>query len=221
MKNIMPKFKLFYRLLTLVFSVNVIAFSQVTHAGVITNGDFSNGSTGWADASFTGQVDFDNNTANLSTGAGIGLYSAVLVQGDNGFFDFDDPIEIDAQHSQLTFVLNISEQTVDNTESGISSLNDALNLSVYDAFDPLFDIYFNSLVVTNQPQDYLLDLSSLIGRSVAFSFELNDEDDGFNTQFSLDNVQLITSVISVPEPSSMLILLFAMLVFTRKKLTMK
>jgi len=212
MKNVILK-----KLVTVVATINFIVFSHVSYAGVIANGDFTNGLDNWSDASFTGQVVSNNGIANLSTGTGTGLYSAVLVQGDDGFFNFNSPILIDAQNSWISFDLWQSSKDVDASESGISSLNDALSLSVYDAFDFSFDVLFSDLLVTSQQQNFLLDVSSLIGRSVAFSFELNDENDGFDTMFSLDNVQL-TSSVSVPEPSTLLIFLLAMYALTRKQL---
>jgi hypothetical protein len=75
-------------------------------------------------------------------------------------------------------------------------------------------------MVTSHQQTFSLDISSLIGRSVAFSFEVNDEDDGFNSTFALDNVQL-TSLVMVPEPSTLLLFLIAVGALTRKQLAKK
>jgi len=215
MKNV-----IFKRIVTFVLTLNVIIFSHVSYAGLIANGDFINELDSWNDASSTGIVTSNNGFATLSTGSGIGLYSAVLVQGDDGFFNFNSPITIDNQQSLLTFDLWQSSSVIDASESGSSSLTDALNLSIYDAFDPSFDLLFTDLMATPQQQTFSIDISSLIGRSVAFSFELNDENDGFDSSFSLDNVQL-TSLVSVTEPSTILLFALSICVLMRKKFITK
>jgi hypothetical protein len=204
---------------TFVF-VPLFVISNLVNASLILNGNFDTDLSQWNDASDNGSVVFDNGVANLSTGDGFGPYSAVFVQGDDGFFNFNSPILIDAQQTLLEFDLWQVSHDLDASESGTSSLNDVLNLSIYDAFDPSFDLYFSDLLVTVQQQTFSLDISSLIGRSVAFSFEVNDEDDGFNSTFALDNVQL-TSLVSVPEPSTLLLFLIAVGALTRKQLAKK
>jgi hypothetical protein len=200
--------------------IQFFVLSNVVNASLILNGNFDTDLSQWHDASGNGAVAFDNGVANLSTGDGFGLYSAVLVQGDDGFFNFNSPILIDAQQSWLVFDLWQVARDIDANESGASLLNDIFNLSIYDAFDPSFDLLFTDLMITSQQQTFLLDISSLIGRSVALSFEVNDEDDGFNSTFSLDNVQL-TTLVSVPEPSTLLLFLIAVGVLTRKQLAKK
>ncbi len=142
----------------------------------------------------------------------------MLVQGDDGFFNFNSPILIDTQQSLFEFDLWQIAHSIDGSESGTSSLTDALNLSIYDAFDPSFDMFFIDFVVTSQQKNFSLDISSLAGRFVAFSFELNDENDGYDSTFSLDNVRL-TSPVNVPEPSTLLLFSIAVFALTRRKLT--
>ena len=209
---------MFRKLSTLIVAINVIFISHAAQAGLIANGDFDNGLNSWSDASFSGQVFSNNGLVNLSTGVDFGPYSAVLVQGDDGFFNFNTPILIDAQQSLIEFDLWQFERNIDASESGTSSLADVLNLSIYDAFDPSFDLFFIDLAVTSQQKNFSLDISSLVGRSVAFSFELNDENDGFDSTFSLDNIRL-TSPVNVPEPSTLLLFSLAIFVLTRRKKT--
>jgi hypothetical protein len=192
--------------------------SPFVNASLILNGNFDTDLSHWHDASDNGSVVFDNGVANLSTGNDFGPYSAVLVQGDDGFFNFNSPILIDTQQSLFEFDLWQIAHSIDGSESGTSSLTDALNLSIYDAFDPSFDMFFIDFVVTSQQKNFSLDISSLAGRFVAFSFELNDENDGFDTTFSLDNVRL-TSPVNVPEPSTLLLFSIAVFALTRRKLT--
>ena len=134
---------MFRKLSTLIVAINVIFISHAAQAGLIANGDFDNGLNSWSDASFSGQVFSNNGLVNLSTGVGFGPYSAVLVQGDDGFFNFNTPILIDAQQSLIEFDLWQFERNIDASESGTSSLADVLNLSIYDAFDPSFDLFFH------------------------------------------------------------------------------
>jgi hypothetical protein len=192
--------------------------SPFVNASLILNGNFDTDLSHWHDASDNGSVVFDNGVANLSTGNDFGPYSAVLVQGDEGFFKFNSPILIDTQQSLFEFDLWQIAHSIDGSESGTSSLTDALNLSIYDAFDPSFDMFFIDFVVTSQQKNFSLDISSLAGRFVAFSFELNDENDGFDSTFSLDNVRL-TSPVNVPEPSTLLLFSIAVFALTRRKLT--
>jgi hypothetical protein len=213
-------FKVSKLLLKTFIFVSLFAFSMLANAGLIQNGDFTTDLNHWHDASDNGSVVYDNGVVNLSTGMGTGLYSAVLVQGDNGFFNFNAPLLIDATQSFLAFDLWQVSRDVDISESGTSSLNDAFNLSIYDAVDSSFDLLFTSLAVTSQQQRFLLDISSLTGRSVAFSFELNDENDGFDTRFALDAVQL-TSLVSVPAPGTLLLFALAIGALTRKQLIRK
>jgi hypothetical protein len=213
MKNIVPA-----RFLTLFFTLNLIVFSQTSNAGLISNGDFVNGLNGWADASSPGVVAVNNGVANLAAGSGSGLYSAVLVQGDDGSFNFNTPIVIGLEHSLLKFDLWQLSRAIDSLESATSALSDHLNLSIYDAIDPSFDLLFTDFIITSQLQHFTLDISSLIGRSVAFSYELNDENDGFNSIFALDNVRLSSATVNVPEPKTVLLLLLALFLFMRTPL---
>lgn len=213
MNNIVPM-----RFLTLFFTLNLIVFSQISNAGFISNGDFANGLNDWSDASFPGVVSVNNGAANLAAGSGSGLYSAVLVQGDDGFFNFNTPIVIDVDYSLLKFDLWQLSRAIDTSESATSALKDHLNLAIYDAIDPSFDLLFTDLIITSQLQHFTLDISSLIGRSVAFSYELNDENDGFNSIFALDNVRLSSATVAVSEPKTVLLLLLALFLFIRTPL---
>ncbi len=195
----------------------IFVTSHFVNASLILNGNFDSDLSHWHDASDNGSVVFDSGVANLSTSGDFGPYSAVLVQGDDGFFNFNSPILIEVQQSWLAFDLWQISRDLDVSESGTSLLNDALYLSIYDTIDPSFDLLFTDLMVTAQQQTFLLDISSLIGRSVAFSFELHDQNDGFDTIFSLDNVQL-TSSVTVPEPSALLLFAIGICALTRKKL---
>lgn len=206
------------RFLTLFFTLNLIFFSQISNAGLISNGDFTDGLDGWSDVSSSGAVSVINGAANFVSGSGTDLYSAVLVQGDDGFFSFNTPLVIDADNAVLKFDLWQLSRTTDIFESAMSVLNDSLNLSIYDAEDPSFDLLFTNFIITSQLQQFTLDISSLIGRSVALSYELNDEDDGFNSTFALDNVELTSASVTVSEPNTIFLILLSLFLFIKTPL---
>ena len=206
------------RFITLFFTLNLIFFSQLSNAGLISNGDFTDGLDEWTDVSSSGAVSVINGAANFVSGSGVDLYSAVLVQGDDGFFSFNAPLVIDMQHAVLKFDLWQLARTTDTLESAMSVLNDSLNLSIYDSEDPSFDLLFTDFIITSQLQQFTLDISSLIGRSVALSYELNDEDDGFNSTFALDNVELTSATIAVSEPNTIFLILLSLFLFRKTPL---
>lgn len=177
-----------------------------------TNGDFSSGSTGWNDASSTGTASVVSGQAQLDTGAGTDLFSAVLVQGDDGFFNFSNPISLDASVNYLNFDVAFVDLGVDGSESGGSFFTDALFVYLYDALDfskdlfidPLVDISFGSTLTRLH-----FDVSSLAGRDVALSFELADENDGRNSRVLIDNITFTSTIngnVSVPEPPMVLLI---------------
>lgn len=200
-------------LCAVVFSLFVSSASAVP----LTNGDFSSGMGDWNDASSFGSATVVGGQAQLDTGAFTDLYSSVLVQGDDGFFNFFSPITLDADVQFLSFDVAFFDLGVDATETGGAFFSDALNIWLYDALDwsydlgidPLVDISFGSTMTT-----LLFDVSSLAGREVALSFELSDANDGRNSRVVIDNVEFIAEV---PAPSVILLMATGLLLMGRRK----
>jgi len=187
------------------------------NASLIENGSFDNDLSSWVDASSSGTVSAISGAAVLSTGDGNDPFSSALVQGDDGLFSFLSPLNIELGASLLSFDRWLISNDSDATESGTSLFRDALNLSIYDANDFSFDMYIYDIDVNSSMSSYELDLSSFIGRDVAVSFELADENDGFNLSVAIDNVHFKTdaSPSPIPEPSQMLLALTALILLKR------
>jgi len=176
------------------------------------NGDFSS-STGWTDFSETGSAIISGGEAILETGDGSSPFSAVLLQGDDGFFTFGSPITLDVNTKFLSFDAEFIDMGADTSEFGFGFFPDALFVSVFDAddsnlecdffgcFDPddiLIDPFIDAFVpgVNN----YQFDVSALAGHDVALSFELSDEDDGYNSKVIIDNVAFLPDPSTLPPP---------------------
>lgn len=177
----------------------------------LINGAFDDG-TGWNDASVTGTTNIVGGEAQLSTAAGSSSpFSAVLVQGDDGLFTFIDPINLDIDIIFLTFDIRFQDDGIDIGESGISAFVDFLSVALYDELDftGLSDLFFNSGDDFTQGASWTtvtLDVSALAGRTIALSFDLNDENDGRDTSVFLDNVMFSAQqVFPVPEPGSLIL----------------
>jgi len=197
------------------------------NAAIFENGDFEvSGGASWTDASGSGTVNFSGGQAILETGDGIDGFSAEILQGsgltNDGFLDFANPFTLAVDAQWLIFDA-MFERSVDGSEDGTGS-DDALFVSLYD-FDDLTgdsDVPFEPLLVLdNLGVDalsmYALNLSiltgnslsSLQGREVVLDFILSDENDGFNSKVTLDNIQFVASLPTgnVPEPSVLVLLI--------------
>jgi hypothetical protein len=204
-----------------------VLVSHPVYAIPFTNGDFSSGLSGWNDASFTGSVSESGGIAQLDTGAGADPFSAIIVQGDDGFFNFNSPISLQADNLYLNFDVQFADLGADMLESGASFFTDYLSVIVYDAVNFFDDLVLDPGVDVTTGSDWQrinLDVSSLIGHDVALSFELNDQDDGRDSRVLLDNISFTSTpetidTIAVPEPNT--IFLFAvgvlLLVTTRQR----
>lgn len=189
-------------------SIAAIAVSSAVSAQGIVNGNFDTDLSGWTSVLNGGSVDWNDGAAVLSTGSETAAFSAVLVQGDDGSFLFNNPILLSTGYDLFKFDLVFSTPVQDVSESGSSGFTDHLNLWLYDANDPAGD----ALIATIDPltpggPGFSFDLSPYLGQWVAFSFELNDEDDGFNYQVTIDNVRLAP----VPLPGALLFEITALL----------
>jgi len=185
------------------------------NAASFVNGGFASGGSSWNDASDTGSVLISGGEAVLQTGAGTNLYSAVMVQGDDGSFNFNDRFLLGNDIEFLHFDALFNRLGQDGSEVvAAGSFSDALFVSLYDyedlsqAHDLLFDPQINS-TVDGVLVSYALNVSSLQGREIALSFELLDDNDGYDSKVTLDNVRFAAALPSgtVPTPSVLVLLL--------------
>lgn len=184
----------------------------------ITNGDFEAGLNGWSDASGNGSASSFDGHALLSAGQGADPYSAILAQGDDGWFSFDNPVVLPEDTLSINFDAWIHRLETDPTETGGSLFGDWFSLAVYDAEDFSFDRYFEDVALNWSQEQYSFDISGLAGRSVALSFELVDENDGFDLSIGLDNIFIGTQgVINVSEPSSLILIALGLLALMRAR----
>ncbi len=186
------------------------------NAASFVNGDFASGGSSWNNASDTGSVSFSGGEAVLQTGTGTSIYSAVMVQGDDGSFNFNNRFLLGNDIEFLHFDALFNRLGTDSSEAVTAgSFADALFVSLYDyqditfAHDLLFDPQINS-TVDGLLISYAFNVSSLQGREIALSFELLDDNDGYNSKVTLDNVRFapVLPTGTVPTPS-VLVLLFA------------
>jgi hypothetical protein len=189
------------------------------HASFI-NGDFESGTTGWNDASSTGTTGVVGGSAQLDTGIGSDAFSAILVQGDDGFFTFSSPITLAADVVSLDFDVSFINTGPDQSETGTSFFfTDHLIIALYDALDFSYDMFYDPIDIINASgwTSFSWDVSSLAGREVALSLELVDEDDGFDSRALVDNIRFISPVTTpppentVPEPGTLYLFAFGLL----------
>lgn len=180
---------------------------------ILSNGDFSEGLDSWEISSGTGEEKAQEDGALLSTGQGADFFSISLVQGDNGLFLFDNPVPLPEETLSLNFDARLYSRSVDSSETGAARFDDSFSVSVYDSVDSLRDERFLDIPLAESVEHHSYDISALAGRNVAFSFDLIDEDDGFNTSVWLDNVfvELDQTDVTVDEPSSIALLICALL----------
>ena len=187
-------------------SLGLFLIAKTVLAIPLTNGDFSN-SSDWADASGNGSTQIMGGEAILETGLGTDPYSSIFVQGDDGFFNFSNPISLDSSYDTLSFDVRFEDLGIDATEAGGSFFSDYLLVALYDADDFNNDLIFDPGVDSSVSTmtTFSLDVSSLAGHNIALSFELSDEDDGLNSRVYLDNVSFFETVVGVPEPQSLVL----------------
>ncbi len=183
------------------------------------NPDFELGLDGWSDLSVGGAVAVDAGVATLAAGADASTSSAVITQGDDGSFSFLTPVAIPELARQFEFDLWLLGNEADSTETGASIFSDSLTLFIFDMADASLDHIFTALEFSSTLTHHSFDISALAGRSVAFSFQLADEDNGFNLSLGIDNLKILTEEppVSLPESNSLVLLLlgFAALVLVR------
>lgn len=175
----------------------------------IINPNFQDGLDGWNDLSSTGSVITSGGFAEFIGGDGDSGYSASLMQGDDGSFSFAAPIQLNSQISKFEFSLWLINKFDDATETGGSLFTDAFSVVFYDSLDSAFDLFFDNLDFTTGGL-ISLDVSALAGRDVAISFDLRDEDDGFNVQIGVDNLAFVERT-TVPESSGLVLIMLGLL----------
>lgn len=195
-----------------------MALSNAVSATPIVNGTFDTDLSGWSAVLNGGDAQQAAGQAVLSTGDDVALYSSVLVQGDDGLFNFPSPILLGAGDDFFKFDAVFTMLDADTLEAG-GGFSDNLQVWLYDEFDSGLDTLIATIDASTVGSSFSFNLSSFIGRSVAFSFELNDEDDGFNSQVALDNIRIEQRSVTVPEPSTFLLIILGWFGLTRKLLS--
>lgn len=197
----------------LIFTLALLSGIQLPVSAGIMNADFSAGATNWVDLSGSGSLQFVQGQAILSTGSGVDALSAVLMQGDdeNGLFTFSHAIAVPLLTQFLSFDLMLAGRSQDDTESGSGLFTDSLSLALYSAAGQASDLIFSNLIAKASPQRLQLDISALAGHDIIISFELSDEDDGFNNMFALDNLAFESRQQQVAAPAVMFLMLPALL----------
>jgi hypothetical protein len=190
-----------------VFSSILFLLSVPGFAATITNGDFATDLSGWSVIDDNGITAQSGGQAVLTTGGGISPFSTVLVQGDDGFFTFPSPLTLSASDDYFAFDFSFSDTGLDNSEDSSSPFSDSLSVWLYDALDSSFDSLIIQVSLADGIGSVLFDLSGYSGRSVAFSFELTDENDGRNSRVAIDNVRIGSNVSAVPAPPILLLFL--------------
>ena len=189
--------------------------SEAAIAMVIVNGAFDTDLSAWHDASQSGSVQYDpiHQSAILSSGIGSSAYSAVLMQGDDGNLSFAEAQTLIQGDDWLTFDVDFEVSGFDAQESG-TGLNDSFQVLMYDANDAGSDVnLFNLFMVDGigESLHFSVDMSYFVGRRVALSFELSDENDGFDYRINLDNVRLESRDYTIPLPNSLSLLFSGLL----------
>lgn len=196
-----------------------MALSNAVSATPIVNGTFDTDLSGWSTLDSTNDL-FANGTVHqtagqavLSTGDGSAPLSAAIDQG----LSFA-AISLGSNDAFFKFEALITRFDVDTTESLTISGDDSLNVWMYDINDPLNNYFIaniaNFAVLT--ATEYSFDLSPYsIGLNVAFSFELADEDDGFNSKVALDNIRIEQRSVTVPEPGTFMLVILGWFGLTR------
>ncbi|MCQ8186597.1 hypothetical protein, partial [Parvularcula maris] len=170
----------------------------------IVNGDFSAGGTGFFVFEEGGTVVFPDGAATLATDPGLGfdVLVASVSQGDDGLFTFEPGIIVPDDATALRFDILQAAAVSDPAEEGLLAFRpDALGVSLLDAEDPLLDVF--DFFEAGDTGTFTLDVTSLEGRTVALFIDLFDEDDGFDTSFTIDNIAFVTEDLSpVPLPGA-------------------
>ncbi|MCQ8186488.1 hypothetical protein [Parvularcula maris] len=185
-------------------TLTAIALTASASLGIgqaaIVNGDFSAGSTGFVTFEDGGTVSISGGTATLSTDAGLGadVLVASISQGDDGSFTFDPGLLVPSNAVSLVFDITQAVADVDALEDGTSFFGDSLQVLLADSEDLLLDVA--TFIEAGDVGSFTVDISSLQGRTVALFIDLFDEDDGFDTTFSIDNIAFVLDDVVNPIP---------------------
>jgi hypothetical protein len=181
-------------------------------AAPFQNGDFSQRDTGWyavLGSTSAGGVSFNTGYVELSTGLNADPYSAAIVQGDDGSFTFATPITLGPDTASLLFDAKLIQILANNSEP-VGALHDHVSVTVYDAlgtlpdktYDPGIDFTVFAL------NAFTLDVSAYRGRNIALEFTLANENDGWYSKATLQNIRFADGTFGtgLPEPSTLLLL---------------
>ncbi len=190
------------------------AIAPVSANAVLVNGDFSAGLTGWTSLTDNGTVTTVGGEGILETGTGTSLFSAELVQGDDGSFGFATALSLPADIVALEFDATFTDLGAEAEDAAPGLFVDALDVSVFDSLDFSLDLIFTDVLtaLSPGPDSISLNVSSLAGRDVAVFFTLRDEIDNRNSRVAIDNVQFVAAV-PAPAPGTVVLLTAGLLGF--------
>lgn len=207
-------------ILAIGFSLAFLAPVKFVSAADIVNGTFDSDLSGWATVENNGSAAWNSvdQTAELTTGEGVSLFSVMMIQGDDGSLtSFADPLDITADNDWLKFDAVFSLLDADSFESGGLVGSDYLEVAFYDSTNWWL---LATVDATTLDTSFSIPMTGFQGLSVALSFELYDDDDGFNSKVVLDNIRFEgePDPSPVPEPPVIWLLLTgAMAVLLRKR----
>lgn len=190
--------------LGLVAGTALFGLMQPVSALPLSNGDFSSGLANW---NTSGDVIDAGGAAQLTTTTGTSVFSASLIQGDDGSLSFSTPLTLGAADNFLLFDVQFEDIGPDATEA-IGPFSDALGVSLLDADLSHPDLVFSDVAnLSAGTSQVLLDVSSLAGQDVGLYFDLTDENDGRDSRATIDNVVFTEfQPTSVPLPGTLLLL---------------
>ncbi|WP_347986712.1 hypothetical protein [Methylomonas sp. AM2-LC] len=186
----------------------LLALPYSVSAATITNGSFTAGVghlDGWAAlTNDTGSITATGDgTVILATGTGSSSsIPATLVQGDDGSFSFSHPLVITSNDLSLNFNAVFSQTPISGATT-LKPLDEVFNVWLYDANSPA-SYLLTSIDASTKVSSFSFGLSAYQGLSVALSFELNHNFDGYTSQVALSNVGISSAV---PEAETGLLLL--------------
>jgi len=198
----------------------VSLFSLQAAQAEIINGDFSGGATAWEtfispdssvvpSATSDPSVNFSSGSAVLKTGEGY-IDEATICQGaaiscgSTGL----SPFLIDSNVLALEFDVSFLNLGADLSESETSPYTDSLIFELWHSTDYFQDINF--YIETTGHVSF--DVTGFAGAGASLFLRLFDEDDGFDTQVTIDNIKLVSATsVTVPESTSVYLLLLSLL----------
>lgn len=152
-----------------------------------------------------GVLNLNTNNKAYDTPPNAGAFS---VLGDDGGFTFTNALSLPDNVRFFSFTASLSSfSAAAGTEPGTSKFADTFSVAIYDSVSQAHDKIFADSVDFNLSTSLIsfsLDISAFQGREFALSFELFDENNGFDSQVIVSSACFASSsgacVSEVPLP---------------------